>query len=113
MNWKLFYGDGSTFSDVDGRPQDAPAWNLQAIAQIADIAIGRKTVSHKDYYWFDPMEQEWFGGDYIGLVDFLQRSGLVKFGRAINRLRFEAILDRAVNDPDLLPKHAWDAYERD
>lgn len=110
--WRLYYGDGSTFSDDDGLPGAAPAVNVQAIAQQADIAIGRKTVSRYDFYWFDA--GEWFGGDLFGLFDYLQRAGaaVVKFGRAIPRLTFEAILNRAVTDPDMLPKTAWDASER-
>lgn len=110
MQWKLYYGDGSTFSDQDGPATAAPPLNVQAIAQVADIAIGRKTVSRYDFYWFE--QGEWFGGDLFGLFDFLMRSGVVKFGRAINRLAFEQTLNQAVTDPDLQPKTAWDSSER-
>jgi hypothetical protein len=111
VTWKLYYGDGSTFSNLDGPPSAAPPCNLQALAQQSDIAIGRKTVSHYDFYWWD--DGEWFGGDLYGLFDYLQRQSpsIVKFGRALPRLQFEAILARAVQDPDLLPKTAWDAHE--
>lgn len=108
--WKLYYGDGAVFSDADGPPEQAPALNLQAIAQVADIEIGRRTVSGYDFYWFD--DGQWFGGDLFGLFDFLQRASVVKFGRAIDRPRYRAILARAVIDPDLQPKTAWAPEER-
>lgn len=111
MTWKIFYGDGSTFSNEDGPPESAPAANVQAIAQVADIAIGRRTCSRFDFYWFD--RGEWHGSDLFGLFDYLMRvsPSIVKFGRVLPRLEFEAILSRAVNDPDLTPKVAWDTHE--
>lgn len=105
--WKIFYGDGSTFSNEDGIPACAPALNVQAIAQNSDITIGRRVTSRYDFYWFD--KGEWYGGDLFGLFDFLQRASVVKFGRAIPRLEFETILNDAVTDQSLLPKTAWDA----
>ena len=108
--WRIYYGDGSTFSDAEGAPSDAPALDVQVIAQAAGIAIGRRTVSRYDYYWCEA--GEWYGGDLFGLYDFLMRSGLVKFGRAMPSAAFEAILTRAVTDGDMTPKHAWDPHER-
>lgn len=111
LDWKIFYGDGSTFSSADGSPAEAPSTNVQAIAQVADPGIGRRTCSRFDFYWY---EGEWHGGDLFGLFDYLQRvsPSIVKFGRVLPRLAFEAILNRAVTDPDLLPKVAWDTHER-
>lgn len=112
VTWRIYYGDGSTFDDTQGSPADAPALNVQAIAQAADIAIGRRICSRYDFYWFDV--GEWHGSDLFGLFDYLQRQSpsIVKFGRVMNRLDFEAVLNRAVNDPDLVPKVAWDTHER-
>ena len=110
VNWRLYYGDGSTFDSAEGLPEQAPALNLQAIAQADDIDIGRRTVSGYDFYWFD--QGRWYGGDLFGLFDFLQRSSVVKFGRAIPRAQYQALLTRAVTDTDLTPKVAWDARER-
>lgn len=111
MIWRIYYGDGSTFSSDDGVPSEAPSCNVQAIAQVADPAIGRRTCSRYDFYWFDG---EWHGSDLFGLFDYLMRysPSIVKFGRVLPRLEFEAILNRAVSDPDLVPKVAWDPHER-
>lgn len=111
VRWRLYYGNGDrTFCNLDGPPQAAPARDVQALAQVADITIGRRTCSGYDYYWFE--DGEWFGGDIFGLYDYLDRSGVVKFGRAISRKDFESALKKAVTDPDLLPKVAWDSRER-
>lgn len=111
MQWRIFYGDGSTFDSAQGAPSDAPSVNVQAIAQVADPGIGRRTVSRFDFYWFD--RGEWHGSDLFGLFDYLMRvsPSIVKFGRVLPRLEFEAILNRAVTDPDLQPKVAWDTSE--
>ena len=34
--WKIFYGDGATFSSDDGDIKDAPATNVQIIVQAHD-----------------------------------------------------------------------------
>ncbi len=110
VDWKVFYGDGSTFGSDEGSPADAPATNVQAIAQVSDPAIGRRVCSRFDFYWY---EGEWHGGDLFGLYDYLIRvsPSVVKFGRVLPRLAWEAIHLKAVNDPDLPPKVAWDTHE--
>lgn len=110
LNWRIYYGDGSTFSSWDGQPGDAPALNVQAIAS-EDLEIGRRTASRYDFYWFDA--GAWYGGDLFGLFDYLQRvsPSIVKFGRAVPRATFTAILARAIADIDLLPKTADDPSE--
>lgn len=111
LTWRLYYGDGTTFSSDEGPPAAAPPVNVQAIAQAADLGIGRRTCSRCDFYWFD--RGEWHGSDLFGLFDYLMRvsPSIVKFGRVLPRLEFEAILNRAVTDPELQPKVAWDSAE--
>jgi len=113
VRWKIYYGDGAEYGGAGNNDAStAPTLNVQAIAQEADIAIGRKTVSRYDFYWY--CNDEWFGGDLFGLFDYLVQPGykVVKFGRAINRLEFEKILNRAVTDTDLIPKVAWESCEK-
>ena len=110
--WRIYYGDGSAFSSSEGAPERAPLVNVQAIAQAADPAIGRRICSRFDFYWYEG--GEWHGGDLFGLFDYMTRISpcIVKFGRVLPRLEFEAILNRAVTDPDMQPKVAWDTHER-
>ena len=110
MRWCLYYGDGSTFSNEDGLPADAPALNVQVIS-TADAVIAREVgvvlLYGKDYYWWDG---GWFGGDLFGLFDYLlcaQGRAVVKFGRFVPRDQYQAAFNKAVAE-----KHAWYPDER-
>ena len=110
--WKLHYDDGTTFSDRDGSPSEAPVLGVQVIAQAAGSDIGRLIVQRRDYYWYD--DGEWFGGDLFGLFDYLSRSqgrSIVKFGRAVSQEVFQRCLDAAIADPELPKKVAWHPNE--
>ena len=103
-NWKIFYGDGETFSENDGPIQDAPAWNVQVIV-VRDEAVGRFLDIRHDYYVY--RDENWLGVDFVGLIDYLQESGLVKFGRTINSEQFDELYQQAKNDPDFPPKSGY------
>lgn len=109
MRWKIFYGDGSTFSSGDGTPDDAPALNVQCIVQV-DEEVGRYILSRRDYYWYEG--DTWYGGDIFGLFDFLIRRSLVKFGRMIGDEEFKGFLRIAAEDSDFPRKSAWKRDER-
>lgn len=111
MQWRIYTSTGGTFSDADGPPEQAPRLDIQVIAQAADRGIGRQTVTG-DYYWYEA--GRWYGGDLFGFFDYLIRvsPAIVGFGRVLPRPQFEALLNRAVTDPDLPEKVAWDPRER-
>lgn len=111
LQWKVFYDDGTTFSDRDGSAAEAPPVGVQAILQQADPAIGTRICARFDFYWFD--RGEWHGSDVFGLHDYLMRAcpSIVKFGRVMPRLAFEAVMGRVTTDPDFLEKTAWDPKE--
>jgi hypothetical protein len=108
--WRVYLGDGATWSDEDGDLADAPTLNVQAIA-VADERLGRFILSGRDFYWHE--HGRWWGGDHFGLWDYLQRPGLKKvaFGRTIRTDAFSRIMARALEDPDLPAKSAWDERE--
>ena len=87
MAWKIYYGNGSTFSDTDGPPEKAPALNIQVIGftdAITAQEVGCQLLHSKDFYWWE--NNVWLGGDLFGLMDYLLRargSALVLFGRAV------------------------------
>jgi len=99
MRWRVYYGDGTTFSDQDGSPDEAPSLNMQVVVQHTDRE-GRIMICEHDYYWFDPQVGEWVGGDLFGLFDFLQRRGGHGFGRTIASDAYHTIKRRASYDPD-------------
>lgn len=110
MEWKIYYGDGHTFSDEDGSPKDASPLGVQVIVQ-SDDEVGRRILHGYDYYWY---EGEWFGGDVFGLWDFLARAvGPVRFGRLIPLADFREIYATAQKDPDFKRKSALGQRERE
>lgn len=107
--WRIYYGDGTTFDNLDGEPADAPPWNVQAVVQ-RDPDVGRSISRSNDFYvWHNG---QWWEMDLFGLIDYLIRTGLVKFGRTLGNRDYAAVLDRAVNDPDFPAKSAWHKLER-
>lgn len=110
LAWRIYYGDGGTYSSADGDPADAPARGVQAIVQ-ADTQVGRHVLSGFDYYWW---EGTWFGGDLFGLFDYLIEPGpkAVKFGRTVPNDVFERVIRAACDDPDFPRKSARRRHER-
>ena len=125
MKWRIYYGDGSTFSNQDGTPEDAPIANVQVIVQ-PHLMSGRYWQTMCDYYvyWSD----HWVGTDIAGVLDFLVDSGLlqwgseidaavivqravntglVKLGRTLEKKRYYAILKQANADPNFPRRTAY------
>lgn len=108
MRWKIYYGDFSTYDDTDGLPHAAPGLNAQIITQ-ADVEHGYSVLWKHDFYWWEPQEAIWRGGDQFGLFDYLQRPGprKVLFGRTIPYDDLMILLDLTTRDPDLPLKTGW------
>ena len=97
MRWRLYYGDGSTFSNEDGVPDQAPSTNVMCVAWYDDD--NRRRLAHSaDYYWYD--EGRWVGSDLFGLWDYLARTGpkTVKFGRMMGDEAYRRVMSHAMND---------------
>lgn len=112
MQWKIYYDNGSTFSDVDGKPHEAPALGVQAVVQ-ADSTVGRQVIQGRDFYYFE--DGLWNSADVFGLWDYLCRPGaekIVRFGRNMSSAHFHAVLKKASTDPDFPVKSAWYPDER-
>ena len=95
--WRLYYGDGTTWSPMDGTPEEAPGCNVMCVAYYDDD--NRRKLAHSaDYYWFDA--GRWMGGDLFGLWDYLSRPGfkIVKFGRMIGDVNYRHVMGVATND---------------
>ena len=103
MDWAIYYGDRTRFTDEDGHPDEAPTTNVAVIAQ-ADPECGRVLVARRDYYCFH--DGEWYGHDLIGLIDYLQRAGILKLGRTLPNAVYAEILAAAASSPELPRKSA-------
>lgn len=97
IHWRIYYGDGSIFSNEDGAPEMAPCTNVMCVAYY-DQDNRRRLAHSADYYWTE--EGRWAGSDLFGLWDYLSRPGLkiVKFGRMIGDLTYRSIMSKAMND---------------
>jgi hypothetical protein len=79
VKWKIYYADGTTFSDHDGSLKDAPAFGVLCVVCDPDL---------------------WGCGDLMGLVQYLMRTGLVKFGQLAPNEVYKRVLTSARSDPD-------------
>lgn len=106
IRWKVYYGDFSTFSNLNGDIYSVPSVNVQAIC-VKDNKVGRMILSRKDFYSIDEMEN-FSGFDLFGLFDYLSQNGPKKilFGRTIPNEKFDEIIKLAINDSDFPIKSA-------
>ena len=91
MKWVIYYGDGSTYSDEDGDPYNAPPNNVQVVVDGGKIRFGKDA-----FYWHPDIG--WCATDNAGFWDhMLMYIGpkAVIFGRNIRNEDFWEIKARA------------------
>lgn len=95
--WRIYYGDGSTFSNEDGSAELAPCGGVIAVAWYDED--NRRRLAHgQDYYIFDA--GRWMGVDASGFWQYMGEPGFkfVKLGRMIGDLKFRSVMSKAMND---------------
>lgn len=101
--WQLWYADGSTFSNLDGGPEDAPATGVQCVAQREE-SWGKHVVqvqSGGDWYVYDAGDDYWYRSDVDGLHRRLLEKPFklaVKAGEYLPTMAYNRIVDRARED---------------
>lgn len=110
MKWKIWYADGSTFSDENGSHEEAPGVGVIGIAQ-PEKWTGTTVVRQFDWYYWNAEDGYWFGADIHGLMDKLVRDRkghirAIKMGEMIGWDAYEGIIRKAMTDPDMPPKTA-------
>ncbi len=60
LNWRIYYADFTTFSNEDGNPWDAPAYNVIIINQWHENRDERSYVQHECNYYI------WLGYKWLG-----------------------------------------------
>lgn len=108
--FKIWYDDGTTYTDADGPAELAPKRGVQAIAQ-SDPNCGRTLCRADDFYIYQDYDgiAGFQGVDQFGLHDYLIEPGykLVFFGRTIGNQEYRKIL-ATVNADDYLPvRTSW------
>jgi len=90
--WKIWYDDGSTFSNEDGNPEDAPIDGVQAILQWLPLG-NYDIIPPADYYWW--LWDRWASGNTSGLDRYLRKRDQIKliiiFGRWTSSNMFQQI----------------------
>lgn len=79
--WRVYYSDGSVFTEQDGTPYDAPRTDVQVIAQEKE---GDYEIVHgRDYFYFEESRGGWHTSDIFGAFDHLCRADrqCLLFGR--------------------------------
>lgn len=104
LTWRIYYSDGSSFSNEDGEPWEAPSVDVQIVAQGDDLLF------YHDYYLYRSDLELWIpcnGRD--GLLDQLMASAryidAVINGRYMDNKAWQALLHK------VRTKGAWSAYE--
>lgn len=82
LKWKIYYENGSTFSNEDGTFNEAPTFGVLSIA--CD-------------------DGQWISGDLLGLIQYLQKLGLVKIGIHADNEVYSKVLHGARHDTEFSP----------
>ena len=80
LRWRIYYGDGSTFTNLQGSADEAPPFGVQFIVQLCDSDNKRDTLNQADYFIMTEIGA-WVGCDITGILD-----------RLINRIPFSGFL---------------------
>lgn len=82
--WKLWYEDGTTFSNTDGLQEQSPEWGVVCISQKND---GKDIVWQDSVYIYRTDRGYWSGHDWVGFVDqmvhYSHHVACVRVGRDI------------------------------
>lgn len=65
--WKIVYGDGSTYSNLDGPAKEAPGWDVLMVLEKSRKVGVRPWKG--EYYFFT--KEGWVATDNIGFVDWV------------------------------------------
>ncbi len=90
-DWKIWYDDGSAFSNADGDPKDAPIDGVQAILQWLPLG-NYNIIPPADYWWW--LGDRWISGSSAGLERYLRKrdsNPIILYGRWARSEMFQKI----------------------
>jgi hypothetical protein len=121
IKWRIYYDNGSTFDNTQGKPWEAPGRGVVCIVQIdpspRNKSVNTQVLVGHAYYWFHVEWGYWLHSDIYGIIDLLTNDRdrsvcAVKMGRWLDYLVFEDIMERAYHDPDFPKKSGASKVER-
>jgi len=104
LRWRIYYGPESghkTFSHKDGSPFDAPATDVQVVAQESTRSSKGFVLYHHKEGWYWKPDVGWWCCDESGMWDYLMNyrgPKAVLFGRNIRDDDFWKIVQRAEHE---------------
>lgn len=104
--WKIYYENGTTFSNLDGSPWEAPRLGVQVIIyqdiNHEDKKVGYSMLSQADYYYYEPERTDWgwWHCSPQGMMLHLQRAKkpLILFGSMIKTQGYTKIEEKALKE---------------
>lgn len=101
LDWRIYYGDGSTFDSSMGEPRDVPALKGICILQRSEDGRGVTCICESHFYIHDGVA--WVPIDKTGVWDRLishDMPNTLIVGRMLRNEQYAAIVQRARKDPD-------------
>lgn len=106
IDWRIYYGDGSTFDSSMGGPWDAPGHGVVAIVKLEpDLPEQGRSVLHRwDWYYYRDGDG-WWGSDIHGMLDQFthdrdNKLSSLKAGWMVTNERYRELVDKARYDRD-------------
>jgi hypothetical protein len=121
IKWRIYYDDGSTFTNLDGMPWEAPGLGVVCIVQLdpnpVEYNINTQALREATFYWYHRKWGYWLPSDIYGMLDQLTHDQkdwvcAVRFGRWAEHTLYREILEQAENDLDFPPKSGNSKSER-
>ena len=92
--WKIYYDDGSIYSNLDGEFVDAPSDGVLGVVEIEE-EVGYQIFRGKDFYF--ELEDGTMGTtDELGPL--LRKLGIIKFGRWCGKAQWAKVWGDMVKD---------------
>lgn len=110
LKWRIYYDNGSTFSNTDGDFKDAPSDGVLGVVE-KDEDVGRCVYWSKEFYFILPDGTLGFSDD---LGPFLRGLGIIKFGRWTGKKPWAEAIKKMAEDQDFPAKNSkfpWEELE--
>lgn len=114
VEWKIIYSNGSTFTNLDGEPWEAPRVGVQTVLRL-DETVNEVVTETSDKGFWIWREETWLGTDDAGLWDYIFNHRpwpLVIYGRYHRDEVWEDNIKKLIEDEMSRNKSAWRPRER-
>lgn len=105
VRWVIWYADGSSFTSIDGGPEDAPRLYVICIV-VARQSCGRYVLAEQNFYCWHFDTHCWVPHDANGRDQYLSAPGIQKVvlsGYWVDRDLYTKIRSHALKGDDRLP----------